>query len=40
MCPCGSTPMLLGSFVLVSAVIWWMNSKFEQLINEIKKINK
>lgn len=36
---CGgqSVPVALGLFVFVSAVIWWLNSKFEQIIKEIKK---
>lgn len=38
MCGCGgSVPMVLGSFVLLSAVIWWMNSKFEEILKELKK---
>ncbi len=36
MCGC-SVPMMLGGFVLVSSVIWWMNSKFEQLLKELRK---
>ena len=38
MCCCsGSAPILLGGFVFVSAVIWWINTRFNEVMKELKK---
>ena len=37
MCCGNSVPVVLGGFVFLTAVLWWINSKFEEILKEIKK---
>ena len=37
MCGKFEIPAILGLYVFLTAYIWWMSSKFEELLKEIKK---
>ena len=35
---CGnSVPIVLGGFVFLWAVIWWLNTRLDEILKEIKK---
>lgn len=34
---CGSSPMLVSSFVMMVAVIWWLSNRLDEILKEVKK---
>ena len=35
-----SIGMLLGCFVMLYCVIWWLNSRFDEILRELKNLKK